>query len=207
VLGGKTNAGRDAAMRALLDQTFPQAVAAKSSAPPLVAAKQTAQPTVMALEAPAPAPPASKKQVYALADTGGSLEPASFGGKPSGLASLPAATSRTAVPTPPPAAAPAKASANGPERSSVGRSGKSAGPFHVQVGAFTSKEEAESRLGEVKERAATLLDSHPQLTIAFQKDDTQWYRARFADFSEGSARNACAELKRMSLDCVVMRAN
>jgi hypothetical protein len=59
----------------------------------------------------------------------------------------------------------------------------------------------------VKERAATLLDGHPQLAIAFQKDDTQWYRARFADFSEGTARSACAALKRMSLDCVVMRAN
>jgi D-alanyl-D-alanine carboxypeptidase len=207
VLGGKTNAGRDAAMRALLDQTFPQAVAAKSSAPPLGVSKQAAQPMVTALEAPAPAPPAPKQQVYALANAGGSIEPASFGGKTSGLTSPTAATSRAAVPASPPAAEPAKVSASGSQPSSADKPGKSAGAFHVQVGAFTSKEEAESRLGEVKERAATLLDGHPQLAIAFQKDDTQWYRARFADFSEGSARSACAELKRLSLDCVVMRAN
>ncbi len=207
VLGGKTGGGRDAAMRALLDQTFPQAVAAKSSAAPLVAAKPSAQSMVMALEMPAPPPLAPKKQVYALADTGPSIEPASFGGKQSGLATPSAPTSRAAVPAPPPAAALANASANDSQPSSAGKPGKSAGAFHVQVGAFTSKQEAESRLSEVKERAATLLDGHPQLAIAFQKDDTQWYRARFADFSEGSARSACAELKRLSLDCVVMRAN
>jgi len=207
VLGGKTGGGRDAAMRALLDQTFPQAVPAKSSAAPLVAAKPSAQSMVMALEMPAPPPLAPKKQVYALAGTGPSIEPASFGGKQSGLATPSAPTSRAAVPAPPPAAALANASANDSQPSSAGKPGKSAGAFHVQVGAFTSKQEAESRLSEVKERAATLLDGHPQLAIAFQKDDTQWYRARFADFSEGSARSACAELKRLSLDCVVMRAN
>ena len=118
-----------------------------------------------------------------------------------------APTGRAAVPAPPPAAALANTSANDSQPSSAGKPGKSADAFHVQVGAFTSKQEAESRLSEVKERAATLLDGHPQLAIAFQKDGTQWYRARFAYFSEGSARSACAELKRLSLDCVVMRAN
>ena len=206
VLGGRTGGGRDAAMRALLNQTFPQAVAAKSSAPSLVAAKPSTAPMVLALEMPPPPPPAPKKQVFALADTGSSIESASFGGKQSRLASPTSPTSRAAV-LAAPAAAPAQASAIAPQPSSAGRAGKRAGPFHVQVGAFTSKQEAESRLGVVKERAATLLDGHPQLAIAFQKDDTQWYRARFADFSEGTARSACAALKRMSLDCVVMRAN
>jgi D-alanyl-D-alanine carboxypeptidase len=207
VLGGKTNAGRDAAMRALLDQTFPQAVAAKSSAPTLIASKQAA-PMVMALEAPAPAPPAPKKQVYALADTGGSIEPASFGGKPSGLPTPVAAASRVGVPAAPPVPpAPAKASANGPQPSSAGRSGKGAGPFHVQVGAYTSQEEAESRLGTVGSQAGDLLAGHTPLSVTFMKDDTQWYRARFAGFSQDGARSTCERLKRMSFDCVVMRAN
>ncbi len=81
------------------------------------------------------------------------------------------------------------------------------GPFHVQVGAYTTQAEAASRLGEVKGRAASLLDGHPPLSMMFQKDDTQWYRARFAGFSQDNARSTCAELKRMSLDCIVMRAN
>jgi hypothetical protein len=41
----------------------------------------------------------------------------------------------------------------------------------------------------------------------FHKDDTQWYRARFADYNQDDARSACAELKRLSVDCIVMRAN
>ena len=92
-------------------------------------------------------------------------------------------------------------------RASASKPGRARARIHVQVGAFTSQAEAESRLGEVKDRAATLLDGHPPLAMSFQKDDTQWYRARFAGFSQDSARSACAELKRMSLDCVVMRAN
>ena len=77
----------------------------------------------------------------------------------------------------------------------------------MQVGAYTSQAEAESRLGEVRGRATALLDGHQPLAIAFQKDETQWYRARFAGFSQDGARSTCAELKRMSFDCVVMRAN
>lgn len=194
VLGGRTGGERDAAMRGLLNQSFPKAIAAKSSALPLVAAKPTA-----GTPPPSP-PPGAKKQVVALADTESSIERTSFGGKQSGLAS-PASLA--------PASAPASArpSASGTQALSTSEPGKSANPFHVQVGAFTSQAEAESRLSEVKERAATLLDGHPQLAIAFQKDGTQWYRARFVGFSEGTARNACAELKRMSLDCVVMHAN
>ena len=45
------------------------------------------------------------------------------------------------------------------------------------------------------------------VAVAFQKDDTQWYRARFAGFTQDRAKSTCAELKRMSFDCVVMRAN
>ena len=80
------------------------------------------------------------------------------------------------------------------------------GPFHVQVGAFTSEADAASRLGQVQGRAAKLFDGHPPLTLTFRKDDTQWYRARFAGFSQDDARGTCAALKRLALDCVVMRA-
>jgi D-alanyl-D-alanine carboxypeptidase len=81
------------------------------------------------------------------------------------------------------------------------------GPYHVQVGAFTSQAEAESRLGEVQGRASSALDGHQPIAVVFQKDDTQWYRARFAGFSQDGAKNTCAQLKRMSFECVVMRAN
>ena len=90
---------------------------------------------------------------------------------------------------------------------SASKTRTSDGDYHVQVGAYTSEAEAKSQLGEVQGRATTLLDGHQPLAVTFQKDDTQWYRARFAGFSQDSAKSACAELKRMSFDCVVMRAN
>ena len=80
------------------------------------------------------------------------------------------------------------------------------GDFHVQVGAFTSETEAESRLGQVKGRATNLLEGHEPVTTTFHKNTEQWYRARFAGFSQDAAKSTCASLKKMALDCVVMRA-
>jgi D-alanyl-D-alanine carboxypeptidase len=178
VLGGRTGGQRDAAMRALLDQSFPKAVAGKSKpveTAPLVASLETPAP-------PAPPPPVAKKRVFALASAAPTAEPVSLG--------------QDAAPT-------AAKLAPAPAESVV----PSAGPYHVQVGAFTSQAEAESRLGEVQGRASSVLDGHQPLAVAFQKDDAQWYRARFAGFSQDSAKSTCAQLKRMSFDCVVMRAN
>jgi D-alanyl-D-alanine carboxypeptidase len=188
VLGGRSGGGRDAAMRSLLDQNFPKAVAGKPV---------TAAPLVASLEAPAPPPPVAKKPVFALASAAPAAAPVSFAqdsaaATPARLAPAPAPAQPVAASTPP---------------ASASKTGKSDGDYHVQVGAYTSQAEAESRLGEVQGRATTLLDGHQPLAVTFQKDDTQWYRARFAGFSQDSAKSACAELKRMSFDCVVMRAN
>jgi D-alanyl-D-alanine carboxypeptidase len=181
VLGGSTGAQRDAAMRALLDKSFPKAVAGR--------ARPAAAPLVASLESPAPPPPVAKKRVFALASA--APETVSFGKQdtaqaPAKLAAAPAAP-----------AAPAGSA----------KVDKTAGPYHVQVGAFTSQAEAENRLGEVRGRATTLLDGHQPVAVSFQKDDTQWYRARFAGFTQDRAKSTCAELKRMSFDCLVMRAN
>ena len=62
VLGGRTGGQRDAAMRALLDQSFPKAVAGRPrpvETAPLVARLETPAP-------PAPPPPVAKKRVFAL---------------------------------------------------------------------------------------------------------------------------------------------
>ena len=69
-----------------------------------------------------------------------------------------------------------------------------------------SEDEAENRLGMVQQRAMALLDGHLPFTASFMKDDKEWYRARFAGFSKEDAQAACAALKKMSLDCVVMSA-
>jgi D-alanyl-D-alanine carboxypeptidase len=177
VLGGRTSATRDAAMRSLLDQSFPKAIAAKPSAP-----------YVASLDDAAPPRPTAKKQVFELA--GASAQTIRFGSQ----SDAQAATM--------PVTAPESSTAEGDTDAT-----EATGPFHVQVGAYTSQAEATSRLGEVQGRAASLLDGHPPVSMMFQKDDTQWYRARFAGFTQDDARSTCAELKRMSLDCIVMRAN
>ncbi|HVQ11731.1 MAG TPA: D-alanyl-D-alanine carboxypeptidase, partial [Methyloceanibacter sp.] len=187
VLGGRTGSQRDAAMRSLLDKTFPKAVAGRGK--PVEAA-----PLVASLETPAPPPPVAKKRVFALASAGSTAEPVSFSNE-----AAPQAPARLAAPT-------AEVAAD-PTPIGSAKVGKTAGAYHVQVGAFTSQAEAESRLGEVQGRANTLLDGHQPIAVTFQKDETQWYRARFAGFSQDAAKSACAELKRMSFDCVVMRAN
>ena len=192
VLGGRTGGRRDAAMRALLDQSFPQAVAARPKP-----AETT--PLVASLETPAfPAPPArpssvAKKRAFALASAAPTAEPVSLGQD---------AAPTTAKLAPAPVEVAAELTPTGPTKSA-----DALGPYHVQVGAFTSQAEAESRLGEVQGRASSVVDGHQPIAVIFQKDDTQWYRARFAGFSQDSAKSTCAQLKRMSFDCVVMRAN
>jgi D-alanyl-D-alanine carboxypeptidase len=178
VLGGRTGGQRDAAMRALLDKHFPEALAATSASPALVALAKPAPP-------PQSVPPATRP-AFAFADAAASP-----------IRATPALVQVRTVPTTTisPPANPAKAE------------DKALGPFHVQVGAFTSEAEAESRLGEVQSRAAKLLDGHRPVTLSFRKDATDWYRARFAGFSQNDAKTTCASLKRMALDCIVMQAN
>jgi D-alanyl-D-alanine carboxypeptidase len=193
VLGGRTGAQRDAAMRALLDQSFPKAVAARAKpaeTAPLVASLETPAPPAP----PAPPPPVAKKRVFALASAG-SAEPASLSDDSAAQASVQGA------------AAPAAEVAADPTPIGPTKADKASGPYHVQVGAFTSQAEAESRLGEVQGRASSVVHGHQPIAVIFQKDETEWYRARFAGFSQDGAKSTCAQLKRMSFECVVMRAN
>ena len=70
------------------------------------------------------------------------------------------------------------------------------GAFQVQVGAYMSQTEAENRLGMVQQRAPDLLDGHLPFTASFTREDREWFRARFAGFSEDEARETCGALKK-----------
>ena len=184
VLGGKTGSQRDAAMRALLERNF---VAASTTKP-------TAAQLVASLVTPAPLP-AMKKPAYAMA----SVTPASAAATPiaapaEGDISEPALPLRASLTSSDPLPKPSA------------RKVQYDGAYHVQVGAYMSQDEAENRLGMVQQRAMALLDGHLPFTASFMKDDKEWYRARFAGFSKADAQAACAALKKMSLDCVVMSA-
>jgi D-alanyl-D-alanine carboxypeptidase len=224
VLGGKTGAQRDAAMRALLDKHFAEASSTKPTPEQLVAAlvppdavtqaptqaqapqakqvaaKPMATPVVAA---PAQAAPEAARQVAVTP------EPAKPQKSTFSLASVAPEPSTVGTPND-------EAQGDTSDASDVGTSParnamkpgtqKYAGAFHVQVGAYTSESDAESRLGVVQQEAGDLLDGHLPFTTSFTKDGAEWYRARFAGFSRSDAQIACDALKKMSVDCVVMKA-
>lgn len=207
VLGGKTGAGRDAAMRAILDKQFPNASAKKAPAKNLIASFLGPS---SAPAAPAPLPPVKKPDALIAAPA---IAPA--GATPASAA--PASPKKQAVvlAATTPGFAPVAASEGDVGDPSDALRGKRArgkplrfeGDFHVQVGAFMSQAEAENRLGAVQQRALDLLDGHLPFTASFMKDDKEWYRARFAGFSKADAQTTCAALKKRSLDCVVMTSD
>lgn len=181
VLGGTTGARRDAAMRSLLDKHWSKASSSKSK-PSLISSL---------FGAPSPPPP-SRKPAFALA----AATPAAKLGAPQeqGDVSGPGDNVRASL------------SPNRPTPRGGGTRPRFAGTYHVQVGAFTSQADAQNRLGMVQQRAAKLLTGHMPFTATFMKDNTEWYRARFAGFSKTDARSTCDALKRMSLECIAMAA-
>lgn len=78
--------------------------------------------------------------------------------------------------------------------------------FHVQVGAYKTRNDAHARLQEVGTRAGGLLRGYQPLTTEVPNPKRPLYRARFAGFTEVGARSACSKLKRLRIPCVVMRA-
>jgi D-alanyl-D-alanine carboxypeptidase len=197
VLGGKTGGQRDAAMRSVLDRHFAKATDTKPTPAQLLASL-----------VPAPSPPAVQKPAYTLAPpTPAPSAPTAPAAEASTDTPADTATDTEEGDTGDPAE-PIKASltVTEPAPKATIKPSKYQGAFQVQVGAFTSEAEAENRLGMVQQRASDLLDGHMPFTTSFMRADEEWYRARFAGFSRKSAQAACAALKKMSLDCAVMKA-
>jgi D-alanyl-D-alanine carboxypeptidase len=93
----------------------------------------------------------------------------------------------------------------------TGSDGKSAaapaGGFHVQIGAFKTQGEAERQLASVRQRAGSLLAERAALTTEVRLGEKVFYRARYAGFdAQAAAALVCDELKRLSVDCLVMKA-
>ncbi|HRO49277.1 MAG TPA: D-alanyl-D-alanine carboxypeptidase, partial [Hyphomicrobium sp.] len=84
--------------------------------------------------------------------------------------------------------------------------GAAGGGFDVQIGAYVNAEEAQRRIEQVRGRTGSLLSGHAGATVPVQTADRQMYRARFVNFDERNATSTCLELRRMAIDCLVMRA-
>ena len=80
------------------------------------------------------------------------------------------------------------------------------GGYQIQVGAYANASEAEQRLTATRQMASGVLTGRQPLTIAVTKGSRQLYRARFGGFTATSAASACTELRRLSVDCFVNKA-
>ncbi len=80
------------------------------------------------------------------------------------------------------------------------------GTFHIQIGAYQSLAEAEKRLTSARELAPGVLGSRAPVTTQIKQGDKLYFRARYAGFEAKDAATACTELKRLKIDCLVMKA-
>jgi D-alanyl-D-alanine carboxypeptidase len=80
------------------------------------------------------------------------------------------------------------------------------GAFHIQIGAYQSQAEAEKRLASARELAPGLLANRVPVTTQVKQGDKLFFRARYAGFEAKTAASACGELKKLKIDCLVMKA-
>jgi D-alanyl-D-alanine carboxypeptidase len=82
-----------------------------------------------------------------------------------------------------------------------------AGPFQIQVGAYQTQGEAERQLATVRERAGAVLGAYPAHMTQVKLGPKTFFRARYVGFdAHATAAGVCTELKRLEIDCVVMKA-
>jgi D-alanyl-D-alanine carboxypeptidase len=83
------------------------------------------------------------------------------------------------------------------------------GPFHVQVGAFPGREQAQERLESVKQvLGAAVLKTHPEFIMPVSlPTGATMFRARLSRFAdEAQAKAACKRLKKSGIECWDIRA-
>lgn len=81
------------------------------------------------------------------------------------------------------------------------------GPYHVQVGAYVSAEDARRRLATVVSRNEAQLRGYPREALHAEVRGRTVFRARFGGFEETRARQICDRLKQKSIDCLVTAKN
>lgn len=79
------------------------------------------------------------------------------------------------------------------------------GPYHIQIGAFSSENDALARLKRIGNEAGPILKGHNSFTM--QVPNNNIFRARFAGFTEYQARRTCSALKKKSIDCLAVPAD
>jgi D-alanyl-D-alanine carboxypeptidase len=198
--GGKTAALRNAAVRTHLDAGFAKASAVKTRQPaPLAAARAKSAPpggqakdVSVAVVAPSPAKRASADGGIEIAR----VRPVRAG-VPEAIASAKADALRPGA---------GSEDDDAPAPTSGPKAGAK-GIFHVQVGAYHTKDEAERQLASVRARAGSVLGAHAAHMSQVKRGDKVFFRARYIGFeAQAAAAGVCSELKQMEIDCLVMKA-
>jgi D-alanyl-D-alanine carboxypeptidase len=209
VFGGATASARNSAMRTYLTMGLLKASNEKTRqpAPRLVAREKGISSIAVPAPRPAVRPPAESPapnitmaRVRPVPVPGGVKQP-----PPASIdAILKEGGSAAVVPPPPPAETKGAwtTAAIAPEPSPG-----ATGAFHIQIGAYQSQSEAERRLASVRELATALLGNRTPVTAVVKQGERTFYRARYGGFdAQSTAAGVCGELKRMKIDCLVMRA-
>ena len=79
-----------------------------------------------------------------------------------------------------------------------------AGPFAIQIGAYSDSNEAEQHMAAARQRAAGRLDRYSAAAVPVRKGSGQIYRARFSGFEADAAASTCTRLRRLQIDCFVV---
>jgi D-alanyl-D-alanine carboxypeptidase len=201
VFGGRTAAARNAAMRRYLDRGLRQASETRTRKRTVaLVARAKAAPASPPPAAQPPAPPHAAAPGIAIARVRPVLvphaphahdAPKDAGKQPASIEGLLQRAARADEAEPKAAAAPHAADA-----------------FHIQIGAFQSQGDAERRLAWVRERAGAVLGDCTAMTSPVKLGAKVLYRARYAGFHAlAPAAKACDALKRLSIDCLVLKAN
>jgi len=165
--------------------------------PPVAAEPASIQSLIGGDSAPTTAAIAASKSEAAA-------RPAALGGDPASHAERgPAAAAAGEAPTGTPAgpSRPATLAKTAPAMGAA-----AAGSFQIQIGAYQSEAEAQRQLALAKTRLPLLLDHHAPITQQVMHGERMFFRARYAGFeAEAGAGDVCQALKKVKIDCLVIR--
>ena len=82
---------------------------------------------------------------------------------------------------------------------------KARGGWMIQVGAFPDEDNAKERLSTAQTKAKEQLGKADPFTEKIAKGDKSLYRARFAGLDKDQAENACKNLKRSEIPCMLLK--
>jgi len=80
------------------------------------------------------------------------------------------------------------------------------GPFAIQIGAYNDSADARQHMAAARQRAGGLLDPYRAVAVPVRKGASQLYRARFRGFTATAAASTCLRLRRLQIDCFVVKA-